>query len=218
VTDQFGFGLGVCGIGGYTFNQGDTASWYLKVNHANPNVGGDQAMLKAGDDVLWYLAPGFPYPNELEIVAPPLAQSGKPFTVRAFSYDDAGHRSPAAGALVTGAQTPTAGDGTTTVTLTQTVAVQALRGTDIPSNGEIVCVLSSQNTCGVLRHKIIGTKRKDRIRGTKQPDRVRARAGRDRVNVNGGLPDIVNCGRGKDRAVIGLNDVVRRCERVIRKK
>src|SRR5919198_1342069 len=34
VTDQFSFGLGVCGIGGFTFHQGDSAFWYLKVNHA----------------------------------------------------------------------------------------------------------------------------------------------------------------------------------------
>src|SRR3954470_21318653 len=31
VTDAFSFGVGVCGIGGNTFNYGDTAFWYLKV-------------------------------------------------------------------------------------------------------------------------------------------------------------------------------------------
>ena len=63
VTDQFGFGLGVCGIGGFTFSQAATASWYLKVNHVGATVGGDQYILKAGDEVLWYLSPGFPVPE-----------------------------------------------------------------------------------------------------------------------------------------------------------
>jgi hypothetical protein len=217
VTDQFSFGLGVCGIGGFTFRQTDTASWYLKVNHANPNVGGDQYLLKAGDEVLWYLTPGFPYPNELQLIAPAQAQDGVPFTVTVYSYDDAGQRSPVAGALVTGADLPTDANGTTTVELTHSVTLQALHGADIPSNQAIVCVLTSRNTCGALRNRIIGTKRKDRIRGTKMPDLVKARGGDDRINTRGGLPDIVNCGRGRDKAIIGPNDLVRHCEKVVRK-
>jgi hypothetical protein len=50
------------------------------------------------------------------------------------------------------------------------------------------------------------------------PDRVKARGGDDRINVRGGLPDLVNCGHGKDRVVIGINDVARHCEKVIRKR
>jgi hypothetical protein len=217
VTDQFGFGLGVCGIGGFTFSQGDSAFWYLKVNHVGAQIGGDQYLLKPGDEVLWYLSPGFPPPNELQLVAPPIAQAGRPFTVRVFSFDDLGQRTPVAGALVTGADQPTGADGTTSVELTSSVALQALHGADIASNRELVCLLSSQSTCGVLRHRIVGTNRKDRIRGSKSPDLVRARGGDDRVNVRGGLPDIADCGRGKDRATIGFNDVARRCEKVIRR-
>src|SRR5919108_4032271 len=52
VTDQFSFGLGVCGIGGFSFHQGDSAFWYLKVNHVGAQVGGDQYILRAGDQVL----------------------------------------------------------------------------------------------------------------------------------------------------------------------
>src|SRR5919197_833925 len=212
VTDQFGFGLGVCGIGGFTFHQGDSAFWYLKVNHAGAQVGGDQYLLKAGDEVLWYLSPGFPPPNELQLIAPSVATAGKPFAVTVFSYDDSGHRSPAVGAQVTGADLPTGSDGTTTVQLTRSVSLQALHGADIPSNQAIVCVLTLKDTCGSPRNKIVGTRRADRIRGTKMPDRVRARGGDDRVNVRGGLPDRVNCGHGKDTAIIGLNDVARHCE------
>jgi hypothetical protein len=222
VTDQFGFGLGVCGIGGFSFNQGDTASWYLKVNHVGATVGGDQYLLKAGDDVLWYLSPGYPYPNELQLVAPTTAKSGVPFTVTVYSYSDSGVRSPVAGALVTGADLPTASNGSTTVQLTRSVALQALHGADIPSNQEIVaCVPSTQSACGpaqkVARHRIIGTNGADYIKGSPGPDLVRARASTDRVNTRGGLSDIVNCGRGRDKAVVDSTDITRRCEKVIRK-
>jgi hypothetical protein len=221
VTDQFGFALGVCGIGGFTFSKDGFGTWYLKVNHVGASVGGDQYLLNAGDDVLWYLAPNYnAYPNELQIVAPALAEAGKPFTITVFSYDNEGRRSPVAGALVTGSQLPTAptgADGTTTVQLTASGSLQAVHASDIPSGHAVVCVLTSQNTCGSPRNKIVGTKRKDRIRGTKLPDQIRARSGDDRVNVRGGLPDIVNCGRGRDKAIIGPNDLVRHCEKVIRK-
>ena len=217
VTDQFSFGLGICGIGGFTFNQGDSAFWYLKVNHVGAQVGGDQVLLKPNDEVLWYLSPGFPPPNELQLTAPAIAQSGKPFAVKVSSFNDAGQKSPVAGALVSGAQTPTGPDGTAMVTLTQSVALQALHGTDIPSNTKIVCVVTSPKGCGSsLQHKIIGTRGRDRIRGSKSPDLVRARGGNDRINTRGGLTDTVNCGHGKDRAKIGPTDVAKHCEKVIR--
>ena len=41
LTDQFGFGLGVCGIGGVQASAG-ASFWYLKVNHAEATVGADQ--------------------------------------------------------------------------------------------------------------------------------------------------------------------------------
>jgi hypothetical protein len=221
VTDQFSFGLGVCGIGGFTFNQGDTAFWYLKVNHVGAQVGGDQYIINSGDDVLWYLSPTYsPLPNELQLLAPSIAQSDQPFTVKVVSYDDSGQSSPVAGALVTGAQQSTGGDGTTTVRLTQSSVLQALHGADIPSNRPIVCVRTAQGGCGTSgtpRHKIIGTNGPDRIRGTRMPDLVRARGGRDHVNTRGGLSDIVNCGRARDKAIVGPSDITRRCEKVIRK-
>jgi hypothetical protein len=221
VTDGFyadGFGLGLCGVGGYAFHSGDAGYWYFKVNHAASTVSGSQHTLKSDDDVLWYQSPGtFPPPNELELAAPPIALTGRPFTVRVFSYDDAGVGSPAVGARVTGADQPTGADGTTSVLLTQSQTLQAVHDPDIPSNREIVCLLSSGDTCGLLRRRIVGTNRGDRIRGSDGPDLVRSRGGDDRVNIRGGLPDVVNCGRGTDKAIIGLNDVARRCEKVIRK-
>jgi hypothetical protein len=223
VTDQFSFGLGVCGIGGFSFHQGDSAFWYLKVNHVGAQVGGDQYLLHAGDDVLWYLSPGFPPPNELQLVAPATAKSGVPFTATVYSYDDTGARSPVAGALVTGADQPTGADGSTSVELTRTAVLQALHGADIPSNQTIVsCQPSTQSACGpaerVARHKIIGTNHADSIKGSHAPDLVRARAGVDHVYTVGGQSDVVNCGRGRDVAKVDDSDITRRCEKVIRKR
>jgi hypothetical protein len=223
VTDQFSFGLGVCGIGGFSFHQGDSAFWYLKVNHVGAQVGGDQYILHAGDDVLWYLSPGFPPPNELQLVAPATARSGVPFTATVYGYSDSGVRSPVAGALVTGADQPTGADGTTLLSVTRTLALQALHGADIPSNQAIVaCVPSTMSACGpaekVARHKIYGTNHADSIKGSPAPDLVRARAGVDHINTRGGLSDVVNCGRGRDVAIVDDSDITRRCEKVIRKR
>jgi hypothetical protein len=138
LTDHFSFGLGICGIGGAT--AGGKASWYLKVNHRNPNRGGDSVKLKRGDDVLWYLSPTFPYPDELALSSPRKATAGRPFGVRVFAYDDKGKRTPAAGAKVTGAVRPTGADGRTVVTLRRPALLIARSGEDIPSNRAAVCV------------------------------------------------------------------------------
>ncbi len=67
ITDHFDFGLGLCGVGGKSAT--DKLSWYLKVNHKNPNIGGEDVKLHAGDEVLWALEP-YPYPDELSLSAP----------------------------------------------------------------------------------------------------------------------------------------------------
>ncbi len=104
ITDAFDFGLGLCGAGGNVVH--GKASWYLKVNHKGATVGGDSLKVRAGDEVLWYLAPGFPYPDELWLQAPRRTMAGEPFEVRVFSYDEKGKRKPAAGVTVSGAQSP----------------------------------------------------------------------------------------------------------------
>lgn len=143
ITDAFDFGLGICGVGGSTATA--KLSWYLKVNHKNPNLGGESVKVKAGDDVLWALA-GFPYPKELALTAPEVARAGMPFEVRVFSYDDKGKRKPAAGVTVTGAAKPTGADGSTTVTLSKSAKLIARHGTDLPSNREAVCVGGCPNS------------------------------------------------------------------------
>jgi hypothetical protein len=137
ITDVFDFGLGICGVGGSTAGGG--FSWYLKVNHENPELGGEMVKVKAGDEVLWALA-SFPYPDELVLSTPDKAVAGDPFTVRVFSYDDKGKKAPVAGAKVTGATGPTGGDGRTTVVLNKPANLSATHGKDIPSGREAICV------------------------------------------------------------------------------
>jgi hypothetical protein len=139
ITDHFSFGLGLCGIGGKVVH-GKEASWYLKVNHRGSKVGGDAAKLHAGDQVLWYLAPSYPYPDELWLQAPRGVKAGKPFAVRVFSYDEKGKREPAAGAKVSGAKGPTGKDGRATVVLRKPARLIAREDGEIPSNRAAVCV------------------------------------------------------------------------------
>jgi hypothetical protein len=138
ISDHFDFGLALCGVG--TSVAKGKASWYLKINHKAPSVGGDKAKIHAGDEVLWDLAPSYPYPEELALTAPATATAGVPFTVTAFTYNEKGKRSPAAGVTVTGASGPTGSDGTTTVTLATTGLLSASKGGDIPSSRVAVCV------------------------------------------------------------------------------
>lgn len=140
LTDAFDFGLGICGVGGHKATS--KLSWYLKVNHRNPELGGDAVKLKSGDEVLWALA-GYPYPNELSLVAPEEATAGVPFKVRVFSYDDKGKRKPAKGVTVSageGLAPRTDAEGRATVTLTEPTVLGATHGKDIPSNQVAVCV------------------------------------------------------------------------------
>ncbi len=138
VSDHFSFGLALCGVGG-NVAKGE-GSWYLKVNHKSPPVGGSKVKLHPGDEVLWYLATSYPYPEELSLSAPATAKAGKPFEVRVFSYDEKGKHSPAAGVTVTGAAGPTDSGGRATVTLSKPTLLIARHGGDIPSNRVAVCV------------------------------------------------------------------------------
>jgi hypothetical protein len=137
VSDHFDFGLALCGIGG-SVAKGE-ASWYLKVNHRSPPVGGEAVKLHAGDEVLWDLAPSYPYPDELSLQAPDRVAAGKPFQVRVFSYDEKGKKTPASGVTVSGASGPTDAAGKVTVTLSAPAKLIA-RGGGIPSAREPVCV------------------------------------------------------------------------------
>jgi hypothetical protein len=141
LTDAFDFGLGLCGVGSSVAK--GAASWYLKVNHKAPSLGGEKVKIKPGDEVLWALVktvpPKYEYPDELVLAAPAKAQPGAPFSVRVWGYDGKGKRTPVAGARVTGAA-PTGKDGRTMVTLAKPAQLAASDGADIPSARVAVCV------------------------------------------------------------------------------
>jgi hypothetical protein len=138
ISDHFDFGLALCGIGSSVAK--GTASWYLKVNHSSLEVGGDAAVIHPGDEVLWDLAPSFPYPDELVLEGPSKARTGMPFEVRVLSYDEKGKSKPAQGVKVTGAGAPTGADGRTTVTLSRPAKLIARAAGEIPSAREPVCI------------------------------------------------------------------------------
>jgi hypothetical protein len=139
ITDHYlaEFGLGLCGVG--KSKATSSLSWYLKVNHRAAQRGGEQTKVHAGDEVLWALEP-YPYPNELALSAPTVAEAGKLFTVSVFSYDEKGKKKPVAGATVTGAAAPTDAEGHATVVLTEPEKLVARDGKDIPSNQVTVCL------------------------------------------------------------------------------
>jgi Ca2+-binding RTX toxin-like protein len=214
VTDQFGFGLGVCAIGGR--ESSGSEFWYLKVNHVGAQVAGDQLKLSGGEKVLWYLTPGFPPPPELALTAPPRAKPNVPFQVTVRSYADDGTAAPAVGATVTGGAGPTDAAGHTMVSLPKSASLMATHIADIPSNRVPVCVNADLPKCpSRFGKEIVGTKRADSIHGTRGWDTIRALAGNDRINVLGGGRDRVFCGGGQDRVRAGSNDRLSRCEVVI---
>jgi hypothetical protein len=217
VTDAFDFGLGVCGIGGFDFEVTDTAFWYFKVDHANPQIGSDQVRLEAGDEVLWYLTPSFEnLPVELALDAPAAAKPGQSFKVRVVQYTDDGTRSPAEGVAVTGAQEPTDQNGQTAVELGETSEIRATRDADgaIPDAAEI-CVADNRSDCPKQAGGLIGGSPKaDRIDGTRGIDRISARGGRDRIDAADGLADTVNCGGDRDAVAADADDALKGCERV----
>lgn len=142
ISDSFDFGLALCGVGSSVAK--GSSSWYLKINHKGQMVSGDAAKIKAGDEVLWALAkteaPDYTYPSELVLTAPATARAGMEFTVRVWAYDEKGRKTPAEGAKVTGAATPTGTDGRTTVTLGKPAKLSAKASGEIPSAKVAVCV------------------------------------------------------------------------------
>lgn len=218
ITDAFDFGLGVCTIGG--FEAPSKGYWYLKVNHAASQFGGDQTRVRSGDDILWYLIRNYtqPTPLELALEAPGSAEAGTPFTVKVVEYADDGTRSPAQGAQVDGAAAPTGADGKTVVVAASRgrEKLQATRGSDIPSNTETVCV-----DCGArVGERIYGTGKPDDISGTRGVDRIDAGGGDDRIVVRRGAEgDRIDCGGGRDKVIADRGqsiDAARNCERIVR--
>lgn len=218
VTDAFSFGLAVCGIGGFNTDSSGSDWWYVKRNHVGLQVGADQEQLDRGDQVLWYLAPGFPPPLELELVTENRTKPGN-LSVRVFEYTDDGTRSPAEGAMVSGASRETDKQGRTTVPLAAPgiAKLRATRKSDgaIPSNVERVCIEQKLSACPKQPGaRIGGSAKRDKVKGTLGPDRIKTKGGRDRINVVDGQQDRVSCGGGRDLVIADPADRLKRCERV----
>ena len=230
VTDEFSFGLGVCGFGGVSSTADNF--WQVRVNHYALQVAGDHAVLGGGDDVLWALVPAPvcdfnpPYtcqPTEPELVldAPARAQPGVPFPVQVTEYSDSAVPSAAVGATVTGAAQPTGATGSTMVTLDDRGTLVASRSGSIPSQRLEVCVNAVPKKCpGARGMPISGSGREDGIGGTTGPDTIKARDDDDTVRVRGGGTDTVDCGAGFDLVQADRSDKVdkRSCEEVLRPK
>jgi hypothetical protein len=225
VTDAFlddGFGLGVCGIGGFE-SQG-SSFWYLKGDHVGSQVSGSQLKLRPREDVLWYLSSSFPPPPELRLRAPASARPNVPYQVTVYAYADDGTRRAAAGATVTGAGRPTGSAGHTMVTspAAGTDALRATRGRNIPSNRVEVCVNRDPSQCPDAHGKrIFGSARGDRIRSTRGWDAIHAGGGGDAIDLRDGGRDRVACGGGRDEVILTRGDhddqIGASCERVVRK-
>jgi hypothetical protein len=224
VTDAFagqGFGLGVCGVGGFASH--GNAYWYVKRNHVGAQVSGSQLKVRQGDDVLWYRTPGFPPPAELALQAPARAKPNRPFRVTVRWYADDGTRHAARGASVTRASAPTDAAGHTMVTAA--AGTHVLRATDspaIPSNSVAVCVAADRSICpGAHGRRILGSDRADQIRGTRGWDSIWARRGGDEIDLRSGGRDRVRCGSGRDRVILNREDrddqISASCERVVRR-
>jgi hypothetical protein len=230
VTDAFGFGLGICGFGGYKADAGHF--WYLKMNHVESSVGGDQVKLSGGDDVIWYLirTDSCPPPDffcnisDLQLQAPARAIPNSLVTVHVDAFSRIGAESSAAGAQVDGGTVPviTGPDGNAQVRLGNGGLAQlfATRGRDIPSQYVPVCLSDDLSACPAHRGlTIAGSDGPDRINGTPGTDKIKARGGADRISVRGGGADTVKCGAGIDIVKADRTDkIAKNCEKVRRPK
>jgi hypothetical protein len=215
LTDQFGFGLGICAIGGREAEAGESF-WYFKADHQESTVGADQQEISEGDEVLFYLAPDrFPEPNpaELELRAPAGVEAGEPFTAKVIehscvtdqnTFETTCTSDPATDAIVTGGDDPetTGANGKADVTVDDVgeVTLGATRGSDIPAEALDTCVGPDADSCPDERGiDLVGSPQDDRIDGTDGDDEIRSRGGDDNIDLREGGADTVNCGQGDDK-------------------
>lgn len=234
VTDEFGFGIAVCAIGGVDDQAG--SFWYFKRNHEELSVGVDQEKIANRDELVVYLAPdNFPAPNpaELELRAPARAKPGSAFDVSVLehscvtdgqTFETTCASRPAEGAVVRGTGQPvvTGSDGRAVIETTRSLKLSALRFGDIPSERLGVCVSDRLSECPSRRgERIVGSPDGERIKGTSGSDVIRARGGRDKIDLRTGGADRLNCGRGRDTVLVQRSDrddkLKRNCERVRRR-
>lgn len=226
VTDEFSFGLGICGFGGVSAKSDFSNFWEVRVDHKVSSVGGDKAQVSSGDDVLWSLVPATfdamfnPISEpELSLQAPARMTPGAPMNVTVLQYSAAGFLGPAAGVSVTGAASPTDAAGHAQVTLPTTTTLTATRTGAIPSRSLGVCVKAKVKRCAPKRGMpIFGSDLADHIGGTLGNDTIKARGGNDMISVRGRGRDSVQCGAGVDTVKADATDRVDKasCEKIDR--
>jgi hypothetical protein len=204
LTDAFvkqGFGLGVCGIGG--FETKGLSFWYAVANHRSASTGADLTPLHAGDEALYYLTSGNEKdsPPELALSLPARARPGVPVRATVRAYDPGGKATPAEGAELGHGAAPTDAGGHTEIAFPSAgrSEVQATLGEDIPSRALSVCVNADVSKCPAHFGR--------RIFGSDAADRIATTPGHD----------VVNCGKGRDVVIRSAGDdrIARNCERVI---
>ena len=225
VTDRFGFGLLVCGIGGQRAFSAERF-WLGKVNRRSLTVAADQTRLRRGDRVLWYLVDSSTGQNtgqELVVETASRARPGESVGVRVLAYDDNGVATPAAGAQVSFGEnavtTDEEGRAIVTAGSEGRVSMRATRGNDIPSEPVSVCVNALLDRCPALRGiRLVGTNRSERLIGGSGGDTAIGRRGNDVISIRGGDIDRADCGPGRDTVLMSRNDRADRdCERVLRR-
>ena len=223
VSDEFDFGLFVCGIS--SFVGGDTAYWLYKVDHKTAR-GGRRPVPAQGrrsrcSGTSATRTANVNTGDELVLQAPARAKPDSDVAVRVWSYDSrrqahARPRAPWCRARTRRPPTPRDGPPSTRPSR-GTLRLRAERGADIPSQTVSVCITAKPRCPSRRGKRIFGTAKADRIAGTKGPDTVSAGAGADRVSVRGGGRDTVRCGKGRDRVSADRSDRVGRdCEVVKR--
>jgi Ca2+-binding RTX toxin-like protein len=218
-ADYATFGaLTVCSIGAPT----PPGYWFLKTNHVANSAGADQTLIKPGDQLTFYRTPSdFTADEELSMDAPARTTPGSPIIAQVRSYQGDGSVVPAAGATVTGGDSPAPVDpgGNASVTFS-TEGIHTIAASkdydDVPSQALTVCVARDLATCPPVRglqiigsHEpdvIVGTDGADQIKARGGNDKVKALAGNDRIDVRGGGKDRVKCGAGDDRVKLGKGD------------
>jgi hypothetical protein len=229
VTDEFSFGLGVCGIGGKKGNQ--DRYWSVTVNHEDPGTGGDQAAVQTGDTVLWYLT-SYPPPPELEISEYPSGTGVAPFQVTVVArscttdFPPSCSTDPVEGASVSGGQglpSLTDADGHAQVPASSegNLTLQATKDDYIDSAPVKVCVNATKGECPVAPGlTIYGRDVRDQFSDTQGWDRIKAGGGNDRIDILNGGEDRVNCGAGRDKVIVDTSDhddqIANNCERVVK--
>ena len=134
ISSDLGYGLGLCTIAGVT--PPSLGFWALKIDHKASAVGGADAKLVNGTNVLWYLDEDYTKPDrELVLKLHSKVKNSSKVKVIVYSYDDMGKRTVVKGAKLNGVKAqPTNRKGLTVVKLGRKTSITARKHGSLPSN------------------------------------------------------------------------------------